>query len=164
MVIKYRYFGAIKAFLFNHPADFTPVYTSEFVAFQKLIPEFEKLGVEITFPLAAANDAIAMTLGMLHSGKGTNTVRAVYIVDPNGIIRLILYYPQEIGRFMPEVLRAVKALQISDKNHVSMPANWPNNELIGDHVIIPPPKTVAEAADRLQHYEGFDWWFCHKSL
>jgi len=176
--------------LFSHPADFTPVCTSEFVAFQKLIPEFEKLGVkligmsidqitshikwlewikeklgvEITFPLAAANDSIAMTLGMLHPGKGTNTVRAVYIVDPNGIIRLILYYPQEIGRFMPEVLRAVKALQISDKNHVSMPANWPDNELIGDHVIIPPPKTVAEAADRLQHYEGFDWWFCHKSL
>jgi len=124
----------------------------------------EKLGVEITFPLAAANDSIAMTLGMLHPGKGTNTVRAVYIVDPNSIIRLILYYPQEIGRFMPEVLRAVKALQISDKNHVSMPANWPDNELIGDHVIIPPPKTVAEAADRLKHYEGFDWWFCHKSL
>ncbi|HOE99711.1 MAG TPA: peroxiredoxin, partial [Rectinema sp.] len=131
--------------LFSHPADFTPVCTSEFVAFQKLIPEFEKLGVkligmsidqitshikwlewikeklgvEITFPLAAANDSIAMTLGMLHPGKGTNTVRAVYIVDPNGIIRLILYYPQEIGRFIPEVLRAVKALQISDKNHVS---------------------------------------------
>ncbi|MDH7483707.1 MAG: peroxiredoxin [Spirochaetales bacterium] len=176
--------------LFSHPADFTPVCTTEFVGFQRLMPEFEKLGVKligmsvdqvfshikwiewikeklgitITFPIAAANDAIANALGMLHPGKGTNTVRAVFVVDPKGKVRLVLYYPQEIGRNMEEVLRAVKALQISDANNVSMPANWPQNELIKDHVIIPPAKTVADAEKRLQQYEGFDWWFCHKAL
>lgn len=176
--------------LFSHPADFTPVCTTEFVGFQRLMPEFEKLGVKligmsvdqvfshikwiewikeklgvtITFPIAAANDAIANALGMLHPGKGTNTVRAVFVVDPKGKVRLVLYYPQEIGRNMEEVLRAVKALQISDANNVAMPANWPQNELIKDHVIIPPAKTVADAEKRLQQYEGYDWWFCHKVL
>ncbi|MCX7774833.1 MAG: peroxiredoxin [Spirochaetaceae bacterium] len=176
--------------LFSHPADFTPVCTTEFVGFQRLMPEFEKLGVKligmsvdqvfshikwiewikeklgvtITFPIAAANDAIANALGMLHPGKGTNTVRAVFVVDPKGKVRLVLYYPQEIGRNMEEVLRAVKALQISDANNVAIPANWPQNELIKDHVIIPPAKTVADAEKRLQQYEGYDWWFCHKAL
>lgn len=176
--------------LFSHPADFTPVCTTEFVGFQRLMPEFEKLGVKligmsvdqvfshikwiewikeklsvtITFPIAAANDAIANALGMLHPGKGTNTVRAVFVVDPKGKVRLVLYYPQEIGRNMEEVLRVVRALQISDANNVAMPANWPQNELIKDHVIIPPAKTVADAEKRLQQYEGYDWWFCHKAL
>jgi peroxiredoxin (alkyl hydroperoxide reductase subunit C) len=176
--------------LFSHPADFTPVCTTEFVGFQKLMPEFEKLGVrligmsvdqvfshikwvewireklgvEVTFPIAAANDAIANTLGMLHPGKGTNTVRAVFVVDPDGKVRLVLYYPQEIGRNMAEVLRAVKALQLSDRHAVAMPANWPENELIGDRVIISPPKTVQDAEMRLSQYEGYDWWFCHKAL
>jgi len=129
--------------LFSHPADFTPVCTTEFVAFQKRYDEFEKLGckligmsidqvfshikwvqwikselnVEIKFPIVAANDSVAMKLGMLHPGKGTNTVRAVFIVDP-GKVRLIMYYPQEVGRNMDEIVRSVKALQISDaKNH-----------------------------------------------
>lgn len=176
--------------LFSHPADFTPVCTTEFVGFQRLVPEFDKLGVkligmsvdqifshikweewikekldvEITFPIAAANDSIASKLGMLHPGKGTNTVRAVFVVDPQGLVRLVLYYPQEIGRNMDEVLRSVKALQISDKNSVAIPANWPNNELIKDRVIIPPAKTSAEAKERLKKYEGYDWWFCHKAL
>lgn len=176
--------------LFSHPADFTPVCTTEFVAFQNLTPEFEKLGVkliglsvdqmqshlkwiewikeklgvEITFPVIAANDSIANQIGLLHPGKGTNTVRAVFIVDPNGKVRLVLYYPQEIGRNMEEILRAVKALQISDKNKVAMPADWPNNSLIKDKVIIPPPPTEAEAKKRLKEYEGYDFWFCHKSL
>lgn len=176
--------------LFSHPADFTPVCTTEFVAFQDLAGEFEKLGVkliglsvdqvfshikwvewikeklgvEITFPIAAANDAIANQLGLLHPGKGTNTVRAVFVVDPNGKVRLVLYYPQEIGRNVEEILRAVKALQISDKNGVAIPANWPNNRLIKDRVIIPPARTVKEAEERLKKYEGYDWWFCHKSL
>lgn len=176
--------------LFSHPADFTPVCTTEFVGFQRLMPEFEKLGVkligmsvdqvfshikwvewikeklgiEITFPIAAANDSIANALGMLHPGKGTNTVRAVFVVDPQGKVRLVIYYPQEIGRNMEEVLRAVKALQVADTNKVAIPANWPNNELIKDHVIIPPAKTVAEAAARLKEYDGYDWWFCHKAL
>ncbi len=128
--------------LFSHPADFTPVCTTEFVAFQKRYDQFEKLGckligmsvdqifshikwvewikaelkVEIKFPVVAANDAIAMKLGMLHPGKGTNTVRAVFIVDPEGKVRLIMYYPQEVGRNIDEIVRSVKALQISDKH------------------------------------------------
>jgi Peroxiredoxin len=176
--------------LFSHPADFTPVCTTEFVGFQRLMPEFEKLGVkligmsvdqvfshikwiewikeklgvEITFPIAAANDSIANALGMLHPSKGTNTVRAVFVVDPQSKVRLVIYYPQEIGRNMEEVLRAVKALQVADKNNVAVPANWPNNELIKDRVIISPAKTVTEAATRLKEYDGYDWWFCHKAL
>ena len=176
--------------LFSHPADFTPVCTTEFVAFQKLIPEFdklgvkliglsidqvqshlkwiewikEKLGVEITFPVIAANDSVANKIGLLHPGKGTNTVRAVFIVDPNGKVRLVIYYPQEIGRNMEEIVRAVKALQTSDKNKVALPADWPNNGLIKDRAIIPPPPTEAEAKKRLKEYDGYDFWFCHKSL
>ena len=176
--------------LFSHPADFTPVCTTEFVAFQKLVPEFdklgvkliglsidqiqshlkwiewikEKLGVEITFPVIAANDSVANKIGLLHPGKGTNTVRAVFIVDPNGKVRLVIYYPQEIGRNMEEIVRAVKALQTSDKNKVALPADWPNNGLIKDRAIIPPPPTEAEAKKRLKEYEGYDFWFCHKAL
>eukprot|EP01156_Anaeramoeba_ignava_P004663 Anaeramoba_ignava/a234194_7.p1 GENE.a234194_7~~a234194_7.p1 ORF type:complete len:216 (+),score=31.59 a234194_7:114-761(+) len=176
--------------LFSHPADFTPVCTTEFVAFQKRFDQFEKLGVkligmsvdqvfshikwaewikekldvEIKFPIVAANDAIANKLGMLHPGKGTNTVRAVFVVDPESKVRLVLYYPQEIGRNMDEVVRAVKALQVSDSNGVAMPAGWPENELIKDRVIIPPATSEADAAKRLDQYEGYDWWFCHKPL
>ncbi len=175
--------------LFSHPADFTPVCTSEFVSFEQHAKEFEdlgvkligmsvdqvfshikwvewikdQLGVNISFPVAAANDSIAEKLGLLHPGKGTNTVRAVFIVDPKGKVRLIVYYPQEIGRNISEFVRAAKALQISDTG-VAVPADWPNNSLIKDRVIIPPPKTVKEAEERLKKYEGFDWWFCHKPL
>jgi len=177
--------------LFSHPADFTPVCTTEFVAFQKRYEEFkrlnceliglsidqvfshikwiewikEKLGVEIQFPIIADDvGRIACMLGMIHPGKGTNTVRAVFIIDPEGIIRRIMYYPQEVGRNIDEILRAVKALQISDREGVAMPANWPNNELIGDKVIIPPPTSEQEAKERVKKYECYDWWFCYKSL
>ena len=176
--------------LFSHPADFTPVCTTEFVGFQRKMKEFEALGVkligmsvdqvfshikwiewikekldvEITFPVVAANDTIANKLGMLHPGKGTNTVRAVFIVDPDSKVRLVLYYPQEIGRNMDEVVRAVKALKVSDENGVATPANWPENELIKDRVIIPPASNQKDAAERLNKYEGYDWWFCHKPL
>ncbi|MDL2230081.1 peroxiredoxin [Treponema sp. OttesenSCG-928-L16] len=176
--------------LFSHPADFTPVCTTEFAAFQQLVPEFDKLGVkliglsidqitshikwiewikdnlniEISFPVIAANDAVAMKLGMLHPGKGSNTVRAVFIVDPEGKMRLIIYYPQEIGRNMPEILRAVKALQIADREKVALPADWPNNSLIKDNVIIPPPKTVQGAEEYKKNYKGYDWWFCYRQL
>ena len=84
--------------------------------------------------------------------------------DPNGKVRLVLYYPQEVGRNMKEVLRAVKVLQISDANGVAMPADWPENGLIGDSVIIPPPGSKAEADKRLSEYDGYDFWFCHKKL
>jgi peroxiredoxin (alkyl hydroperoxide reductase subunit C) len=175
--------------LFSHPADFTPVCTTEFVAFQKRYEEFEKmdcqlvgmsvdqvfshikwvewikenLDVEIKFPVIAANDTIANRLGMLHPGKGTNTVRAVFIVDPKGKVRLIMYYPQEIGRNMDEIVRAVKALQISEKQG-AVPAGWPNNELIKDRIIVSPPSDEKTAKERLQDksLECFDWWFCHK--
>lgn len=175
--------------LFSHPADFTPVCTTEFVAFQERFDDFsalnctligmsvdqvfshikwnewikQELKVEIKFPIVAANDAIAMKLGMLHPGKGSNTVRAVFIGDPNGKVRLVLYYPQEIGRNIDEVVRALKALQISDKQG-AVPANWPNNSLIGDRIIVPPATDEKTAAERKQKYDCFDWWFCHKPL
>lgn len=175
--------------LFSHPADFTPVCTTEFVAFQNRYDQFEELGcsligmsidqvfshikwidwikekldIEIKFPIIAANDSIAMKLGMLHPGKGTNTVRAVFIGDPKGKVRLVLYYPQEVGRNMDEILRVVKALQISDKQG-AMAAGWPENELIGDRIIVPPASNVKDAAERLDKYDGYDWWFCHKPL
>ena len=176
--------------LFSHPADFTPVCTTEFVAFQKRYDQFKALGcklvgmsidqvfshikwiewikselkVDIEFPVIAANDAIALKLGMLHPGKGTNTVRAVFVVDPEGIIRLIMYYPQEAGRNIDEVVRAVKALQVSDSKKVAVPAGWPNNELIKDKVIVPPPVDIAVIEKRRKEYESFDWWFCYKNL
>ncbi|RLG00345.1 MAG: peroxiredoxin [Candidatus Wolframiiraptor sp.] len=182
--------------LFSHPADFTPVCTTEFVAFQKRYDKFkelnceliglsidqvfshikwvewirEKLGIEIEFPIIADDQGkIARLMGMIHPGKGTNTVRAVFIVDPKGILRAVLYYPQEVGRNMDEILRLVKALQISDESGVAMPANWPNNELIGDKVIIPPASDEETARDRLEkaragEFECFDWWFCYKKL
>lgn len=177
--------------LFSHPADFTPVCTTEFVAFAKRNERFQKLNcaliglsidqvfshmkwtewirdklqVEISFPIIADDMGnVARTLGMIHPGKGTNTVRAVYIVDDKGVIRLMIYYPQEIGRNMDELLRAVEALQISDKNKVAIPANWPHNELIGDSVIIPPAGDEKTAEARRKQGNCYDWWFCHKKL
>jgi peroxiredoxin (alkyl hydroperoxide reductase subunit C) len=102
--------------------------------------------------------------GMIHPTKATNTVRAVFIIDPQSIVRLIIYYPQEVGRNFDEILRVIKALQVVDANKVATPANWPNNELIGDEVIIPPPKDIEAAEKRKDEYECFDWWFCHKKL
>jgi peroxiredoxin (alkyl hydroperoxide reductase subunit C) len=177
--------------LFSHPADFTPVCTTEFVAFQKRFGQFKELNceliglsvdqvfshikwvewiknnlkIEIEFPIIADDTAgVAKLLGLIHPGKGTNTVRAIFIVDPKQIIRAILYYPQELGRNMDEFLRMIKAFQISDKNGVAMPANWPNNELIKDEVIIPPPMDEKTAKERTKQYECYDWWFCHKKL
>ena len=174
--------------LFSHPADFTPVCTTEFVSFQKHKKEFdeigaqliglsvdqvfshikwvewikEKLDVTIEFPIIAATDTLAMQIGMIHPHKGTNTVRAVFIIDPEGIVRTILYYPQEIGRNISEIVRAVKALQKSDSEGVATPANWPENELIGDKVIVPPATDCETAKKRTQEYSCYDWWFCYK--
>lgn len=177
--------------LFSHPADYTPVCTTEFVAFQKRYDEFralncelvglsidqvfshikwmewikEKLDVEIEFPVIADDmGTVAKTLGMIHPGKGTNTVRAVFIVDDKGYVRIIFYYPQELGRNMDEILRAVKGMQTSDKHGVAIPAGWPENELIKDRVIVPPAQDVDAAKKRLDEFEGFDWWFCHKKI
>jgi len=176
--------------LFSHPADFTPVCTTEFVAFQKRYKEFkklnteliglsvdqvfshikweewikEKLKVEIEFPIIADTGKVANTLGLIHPNKGSSTVRAVFMVDPKGIIRAILYYPQELGRNMDEFLRMIKGFQVSEKHGVAIPANWPNNELVKDRVIIPPAKDVKTAKKRLKENECYDWWFCHKKI
>ena len=176
--------------LFSHPADFTPVCTTEFVSFAKRFEDFQKLDceliglsadqvfshikwvewikdnldVEIPFPIIADNGDIAKKLGMIHPGKGTNTVRAVFLVDPEGIVRLILYYPQEIGRNVDEILRAIRAFQVADEHGVAVPANWPNNELIGDSVIIPPPTDEEGAKARRGAENCYDWWFCYKKL
>jgi len=175
--------------LFSHPADFTPVCTTEFVAFQKRYDQFaeldckligmsidqvfshikwvewikDKLNVEIRFPIVAGTESVANQLGLVHPGKGTNTVRAVFIVDPKGILRAVLYYPQELGRNIDEIVRMVKGFRLSDKNGVALPAGWPNNELVNDHVIVPPATDVDEAKKRLEQHDCFDWWFCHKA-
>jgi len=176
---------------FSHPADFTPVCTTEFVAFARRAEEFRKLGAElvglsidqvfshikwvewinenlqttISFPVVADDTGeVSKQLGLIHPGQGTNTVRAVFIVDPEGTIRAILYYPQELGRNMDEILRMVKGLQISTANSVAMPADWPNNELIRDEVIIPPPTDEETAKERKANHDCYDWWFCHKKL
>lgn len=182
--------------LFSHPADFTPVCTTEFVAFQKRYDKFkkldtelvglsidqvfshikwvewikDKLNVEVKFPVIADDTGkVASKLGIIHPNKGTNTVRAVFIVDPQGIMRTMLYYPQELGRNMDEILRMVKGLQTSDENKVAIPANWPNNEIVGNHVIVPPASDEETARKRLEsakkgEIECFDWWLCHKKL
>lgn len=179
--------------IFSHPADFTPVCTSEFIEFAKKNDEFKSLNteliglsvdqvfshikwvewikdnmnVEIPFPIIADDmGQVSNKLGMLHPAKGTNTVRAVIIIDPKGITRLILYYPQEIGRNIDEILRALKALQITDEYNVATPANWPNNEIFGDKVIIPPASDEKTAKERLndKSIECKDWWLCYKSL
>ena len=181
--------------LFSHPADFTPVCTTEFYAMQIRLKEFKKLGAEviglsvdqvfahlkwaewikdnlgeeIEFPIIADDRGLlAETLGMIPSGSST-TARAVFMVDPNGVIRAIVYYPAEVGRDWDEILRALKALQISDKHKVALPHKWPNNELIKDRVIIPPAGTVEEIRRREEQkkkgeIECFDWWLCHKKL
>ena len=175
--------------LFSHPADFTPVCTTEFVAFAKRYEDFkklnteliglsvdntfshikwkewikEKLGVEIPFPIIAdPMGEVAKKLGMIHAESGMVTVRAVFIVDDKGVIRAILYYPLNVGRNMDEILRLVEALQLADKYGRALPANWPNNELIGDQLIVPPASTEQEAKERLQQFKCFDWWFCYE--
>ncbi len=181
--------------LFSHPADFTPVCTTEFVAFQQRYEKFKALNteliglsvdqvfahikweewikdnmnVEIQFPIIADTGKVAETLGLIHPGKGTNTVRAVFIVDDKGKIRIIFYYPQELGRNMDEILRSVEGMQVSDKNGVAIPANWPNNEILNDRVIVPPATSTDMAKDRLEkakqgEHECYDWWLCHKKL
>ena len=177
--------------LFSHPGDFTPVCTTEFVAFANRKKQFddlntelvglsvdqvfshikwtewikEKLGVEIPFPIIADEmGVVSKKFGMIAPEKGTNTVRAVFIIDPEGRIRLSIYYPQEIGRQVDEVLRALKALQTHEKEKVALPENWPNNELINDRVIIPPAATEDAAEERRGKEDCYDWWFCHKAL
>lgn len=184
---------------FSHPADFTPVCSTEFLAFAKMKEEFEKrnvqllglsidsnfshiawimnlkekTGVEIPFPIVADVDGkVARLYGMLHPGESnTATVRAVFVIDPNGKIRAIIYYPLSCGRNMREILRLIDALQTADKYGVATPANWVPEPQIWEYteentkVIVPPPTTYEDAVKRLKEgYECIDWYFCKKSL
>jgi peroxiredoxin (alkyl hydroperoxide reductase subunit C) len=174
--------------LFSHPADFTPVCTTEFHAFQQIYPQLRELNTEliglsidqvfshikwiewidehlhtrIEFPLIADHGPVAETLGLIHPGAGSNTVRAVFFVDPRGIIRAILYYPAELGRNMDEILRMIKGFQLADAQKVAIPANWPNNALFGSDVIIPPARTIQDAEARKGKEGCLDWWLCHR--
>ncbi len=177
--------------LFSHPGDFTPVCTTEFVSFAKHYDDFKKLNTEliglsvdsdishiewvrwiedtlkvkIPFPIIADPlGQVSKALGGLHAQSGTATVRIVYIVDDKATIRTILYYPLELGRNIPEILRIVRSLQLIDKYGVVMPANWPYNELIGENVLNPPPHHVEEAPKRLQQYKGYAWWLTYREL
>jgi len=181
--------------LFSHPADFTPVCTTEFYAMQIRLKKFkelgaeviglsidqvfshlkwaewikENLGEEITFPFIADDRGLlAEKLGMIPS-RASSTARAVFIVDPKATIRAIVYYPAEVGRDWDEILRALKALQTSDQNKVALPHKWPNNELIGDKVIVPPASTAKAIKERDKskakgEIECYDWWLCYKKL
>lgn len=179
--------------VFSHPGDFTPVCTTEFYAFQKRYDQFkelntsllglsidqvhshlkwaewieENLGEEIKFPIIADGAGrVANTLGLVHPGAGTATVRAVFIVDPKSVIRAILFYPAELGRNMDEIVRMIKGFQKSEEKGVAIPANWPENELIDDRVILPPAGDVKSIEKRRKQekdgeIECYDWWLCH---
>ncbi len=175
--------------MFSHPADFTPVCTTEFIAFSEIYPDLQKRGVEllglsvdstsshiawvrnieektgvkIPFPVIAdLGREVSQAYGMVHPGQSkTETVRCVFIIDPKQIIRTILYYPLSTGRNMQEILRIIDALQTTDANAVATPANWKP----GDKVVVPPPGTQEGAEERVkQGYECIDWYLCKKQL
>jgi peroxiredoxin 2/4 len=175
--------------MFSHPADFTPVCTTEFLAFASVYDELkalnvqiiglsvdsvsahlawvhavkEKMGVDIPFPIIAdLSMSIAKTYGMIHEGQSmTATVRTVFFIDDKGIIRAMIYYPLQNGRYIPEIIRLVKALQTTDKYKVSTPANWQP----GEKVVVPPPKTAEEMKKRPgEGYECKDWYLCFKKI
>jgi peroxiredoxin (alkyl hydroperoxide reductase subunit C) len=175
--------------LFSHPADFTPVCTTEFVAFAEIYPELqrrkvellglsidsvyshiawmrnieERMKVTIPFPIIAdLNKEVAELYGMIMPGESkTETSRCVFIIDPKGILRAMIYYPMSLGRNMQEILRVIDGLQIADKHGVAVPANWK----MGDKVVVPPPTTMEMAEERMgQGYECVDWYLCTKSL
>ncbi len=188
-VLKLEDFKGSWLILFSHPADFTPVCTTEFMAFAEIYPELEKrgvnllglsvdstsshiawvrnieekIGIKIPFPIIAdLNKEVSMAYGMIHPGQSkTETVRCVFIIDDKQIIRTILYYPLTTGRNMDEILRIVDALQTTDKHAVATPANWRP----GDMVVVPPPNTQEMAEERVkQGYECVDWYLCKKKL
>ena len=176
--------------LFSHPADFTPVCTTEFMGFAEIYPELqklntqllglsvdsvyshiawmrnieEKMGVKIPFPVIADLDMkVAKTYGMIHEGESTTEAsRAVFVIDDKQVLRAMIYYPLSTGRNMQEILRVIKALQTTDANGVATPANWQP----GDKVIVPPPQTHELANERVNDnsVECKDWYFCKKSL
>ncbi|MCA9519329.1 MAG: peroxiredoxin [Myxococcales bacterium] len=177
------------AVLFSHPADFTPVCTTEMVEFARRNKEFvdrkvkliglsidsihahlawtqnikQHLDVQLPFPIIADLDTkVAQKYGMIHPGESsTATVRAVFVVDPQNTIRAMIYYPLTNGRSIDEVLRLVDSLQTSSANACATPANWKP----GEKVIVPPPKTEAEVEQRLSSsYEKVDFYLMKRSL
>jgi peroxiredoxin (alkyl hydroperoxide reductase subunit C) len=175
--------------LFSHPADFTPVCTTEFVEFARRSEDFksrnaqlvglsvdsvpahiawirnieEHFGVKIDFPVIADLDTkVAQKYGLIHpSASETATVRAVFMIDPNQKVRALIYYPMTCGRNIDEVLRALDAMQTADDNACATPANWQK----GDKVVVPPPQTQEDAEKRMQSdYEVTDWYFSKRNL
>lgn len=123
----------------------------------------EKMGVAIPFPIIAdLTMNVAHKYGMIHPGQSsTAAVRCVFFIDDKGIMRTMIYYPLQNGRFMPEIVLLIKALQTADRFRVSTPANWQP----GDKAVVPPPKTTAEMEKRLtEGYECKDWYLCFKNL
>lgn len=183
---------------FSHPADFTPVCTTEFITFASLREQFaayntelvglsvdglyshiawlrtikEKItfrdmhDVDVTFPLIEdISMSVAEKYGMIMPGEdATKAVRAVFVVDPRGKIRAIIYYPLSLGRNFDELLRVIKALQTADYFSVATPADWRP----GDPVIVPPAGSCGIAKERMEgHEEGVkceDWFFCTKEI
>ena len=176
--------------LFSHPADFTPVCTTEFIGFQNISPQLkemntellglsidsvnshiawvrnieEKFGTKIEFPVIAdLSMEVAQKYGMIMPNESsTEASRAVFVIDDKQIIRAIIYYPLSTGRNMNEMVRLVKALQTADEHSVATPADWHP----GDKVIVPPAKTQEGAEERMNNkdYECVDFYFCKKDL
>ncbi len=176
--------------LFSHPADFTPVCTTEFATFAQNYPEFEARGVQliglsidsvhahiawvrdiekkfttkVAFPVIADLDQkVSRQFGMVHEAcSETATVRAVFFIDPKNMIRAILYYPMSLGRDVNELIRVIDALQVADRNACATPANWKP----GQPVIVPPPLTTDAAEKRLTEpgIECLDWYLAKRTL
>lgn len=176
--------------LFSHPADFTPVCTTEFIGFANIYNQLqelntdliglsidstyshiawvrnieEKMGVKIPFPVIADLQMdVAKKYGMIHPGmSSTAASRAVFIIDDKQNLRAMIYYPLTTGRNMDEILRTIQALQTTDSKGVATPANWRP----GDKVIVPPPATQAQAEERVNDptVECTDWYFCKKNI
>ncbi len=175
--------------LFSHPADFTPVCTTEFMAFARAHDKFHALdcellglsidsnyahiawarsieqnfGVKIPFPIIEdLSMKVANAYGMIQPGASdTSAVRATFFIDPEGVLRAMVYYPMSNGRSIDEFLRLLTALQTSDANGVATPENWRP----GEKVIVPPPQTAEGADARMDEgYECTDWYFCKKDL
>lgn len=175
--------------LFAHPADFTPVCTTEFMAFARRAEEFKALNtellglsidgihahiawtrsikqnfdIEIPFPIIAdLSMKVADAYGMVQPGASdTSAVRATFVIDPEGVLRAMIYYPMSNGRSIDEVVRLVKALQTSDEHGVATPEAWQP----GEPVIVPPPATdQAAEARKDEGYDYVDWYFSKKTL
>ncbi len=176
--------------LFSHPADFTPVCTTEFVEFAKMFDEFSKrnvvllgnsvdsvyshiawtrnieqnFGVKIPFPVIADLDQkVARLYGMVHeASSATAAVRCVFFIDPKRTLRAMIYYPLNVGRNFVEILRVVDALQTVDKHGVACPANWTP----GQEVIVGAPVTSQGAEERVKskEFQVKDWYFSKKKI